>query len=126
MTKYDIGFNHLVGNKWPLKGWPMESWKRLEKLIGSRYSVSWQQGQDDMQEYFNWINSCRVLITNDSFGMHMTKHILFALPLRAYHFKKAFLPAGLPAPLALDVPAHIQTPTRTTASPSTRVGSRVR
>jgi len=70
-VKCDVGFNHLVGNKWPLKGWPMESWKRLEKLIGTKYSVSWQQGQDDMEEYFEWINSCRVLITNDSFGMHI-------------------------------------------------------
>lgn len=69
--KYDIGFNHLVGNKWPLKGWPMEYWYRLEKLIGTKYSVSWQQGQDNMDEYFEWINSCRVLITNDSFGMHI-------------------------------------------------------
>lgn len=69
--KYDIGFNHLVGNKWPLKGWPPENWKRLEQLIGKKYSVSWQQGQDDMKEYFEWINSCRVLVTNDSFGMHI-------------------------------------------------------
>ena len=69
--KYDIGFNHLVGNKWPLKGWPTDSWKRLEKLIGTKYSISWQQGQDNMDEYFEWINSCRVLVTNDSFGMHI-------------------------------------------------------
>jgi len=69
--KCDFGFNHLVGNKWPLKGWPMENWKRLEKLIGAKYSVSWQQGQDDMEEYFKWIDSCRVLVTNDSFGMHI-------------------------------------------------------
>jgi len=69
--KYDIGFNHLVGNKWPLKGWPIENWERLEKLIGTKYSISWQQGQDDMEEYFEWINSCRVLVTNDSFGMHI-------------------------------------------------------
>jgi heptosyltransferase-2 len=24
-----------------------------------------------MDEYFEWINSCRVLVTNDSFGMHI-------------------------------------------------------
>lgn len=69
--KYDIGFNYLAGNKWPLKGWPMSKWKKLEQLAGSKYSVSWQQGQDDMEKYFEWINSCRVLVTNDSFGMHI-------------------------------------------------------
>lgn len=69
--KYDIGFNYQVGNKWPLKGWPMTYWKRLEKLIGKKYSISWQQGLDDMENYFDWINSCRLLVTNDSFGMHL-------------------------------------------------------
>ncbi|MBF0595820.1 MAG: glycosyltransferase family 9 protein, partial [Candidatus Omnitrophica bacterium] len=69
--KFDIGFNYQVGNKWPLKGWPMTYWKKLEKLAGRKYSVSWQQGQDDMEAYFDWINSCRVLVTNDSFGMHI-------------------------------------------------------
>ncbi len=69
--KYDIGFNYLVGNKWPLKGWPIENWRRLEQLIGTKRSISWQEGQNDMEEYFEWINSCRVLVTNDSFGMHI-------------------------------------------------------
>ena len=69
--KYDIGFNYQVGNKWPLKGWPMAYWKELENLIGKKYSISWQQGLDDMEDYFEWINSCRVLVTNDSFGMHI-------------------------------------------------------
>jgi heptosyltransferase-2 len=78
--KYDIGFNYLVGNKWPLKGWPIEYWKKLEKLIGAKYSVSWQQGKDDMEEYFEWINYCRVLVTNDSFGLHI-----------ALAFKKKFV-----------------------------------
>lgn len=68
---YDIGFNHQVGNKWPLKGWPMEHWKKLEGLINGDYSISWQQGLDNIEDYFEWINSCRMLVTNDSFGMHI-------------------------------------------------------
>ena len=24
-----------------------------------------------MEEYFDWINSCRVIVTNDSFGLHL-------------------------------------------------------
>ncbi len=69
--KYDIGFNYQVGNKWPLKGWPMKNWKELERLIGKKYSISWQQGLDDMEKYFDWINSCRLVVTNDSFGLHV-------------------------------------------------------
>jgi heptosyltransferase-2 len=69
--KFDIGFNCHVGNKWPLKSWPMDYWQELERLIGDQYSVSWQQGLEDMEEYFEWINSCRLIITNDSFGLHL-------------------------------------------------------
>ena len=69
--KYDIGINYMVGNKWPLKAWPAEYWKELERLIGNKYTISWQEGLDDIEEYFEWINSCRLVITNDSFGMHI-------------------------------------------------------
>ncbi len=69
--KYEIGFNHEVGNKWPLKAWPMEHWKELQSLIGDKYSISWQQGRDNMEEYFEWVNSCKLVVTNDSFGMHI-------------------------------------------------------
>jgi heptosyltransferase-2 len=70
-VKYDIGFNYEVGNKWPLKAWPMEHWRILKELIGDKYTVSWQQGKENMEEYFEWIQSCRLLITNDSFGLHI-------------------------------------------------------
>lgn len=68
---YDIGFNYDVGKKWPNKAWPMEYWKELEKLIGNKYTISWQQGLKDIEEYFEWINSCQVIVTNDSFGLHI-------------------------------------------------------
>ncbi len=69
--KYDIGFNYFVGNKWPLKAWPMENWEILENGLKGKYSISWQQGKDNIEEYFDWINSCKLLVTNDSFGMHV-------------------------------------------------------
>jgi len=69
--KFDIGFNYEVGNKWPLKAWPAENWKRLESLIGDKYTISWQRGLDNIEDYFEWINSCRMIVTNDSFGMHI-------------------------------------------------------
>ncbi len=68
---YDIGFNYDVGKKWPNKAWPMEYWKELERLIGNKYSISWQQGLKNIEEYFEWINSCRVFVTNDSLGLHI-------------------------------------------------------
>lgn len=69
--KYDVGFNYLVGNKWPLKAWPSNNWKELENLLKNQYSISWQQGTKNIEEYFDWINSCKLLVTNDSFGMHI-------------------------------------------------------
>ena len=70
---YDIGFNYLVGTKWSfnVKAWPVDHFKKLESLIGEKYTVSWQQGRNNIEEYFEWINSCSVLVTNDSFGMHI-------------------------------------------------------
>lgn len=68
---YDIGFNYNVGEKWPIKAWPLEYWKELEGLIGNKYTVSWQQGLKSIEEYIEWINSCRMIVTNDSLGLHI-------------------------------------------------------
>lgn len=70
--KYDIGFNYEVGSKWPVKGMPLELWKELEKyFLELGYTVSWQEGKANLHEYMDWINSCRLLISNDSLGMHL-------------------------------------------------------
>lgn len=68
---FDIGFNNHVGEKWPIKAWPAEYWKELEKLIGARFTISWQKGLDSIEEYIEWINSCRLIVTNDSLGLHI-------------------------------------------------------
>lgn len=68
---YDIGFNHNVGDKWPIKAWPPEYWKELERLVGDRFTISWQKGLASIEEYIEWINSCKVLVTNDSLGLHI-------------------------------------------------------
>jgi heptosyltransferase-2 len=69
--EFDIGFNFKIGEKWPIKAWPSDNWKKLELLLKSYYKISWQQGLDNMEEYFEWINSCRLIVSNDSFGMHL-------------------------------------------------------
>ncbi len=66
--RYDFGFNHSVGSKWPTKAWSMDYWKQLERLLEQKYSVSWQKGHSHLGTYVNWINSCRVIVTSDSLG----------------------------------------------------------
>lgn len=67
----DVGLNWAVGSKWPNKGWPAEQWEELKTLLVRRYSFSTQQGMDELHEYMDWINSCRLLVTNDSLGLHI-------------------------------------------------------
>jgi len=69
--KYDVGFNIKVGRKWPDKAWSLENWKKLEEIIGNRHSISWQESLDNIYGYIDWINSCRLLVTNDSLGLHL-------------------------------------------------------
>lgn len=69
---YDVGFNYRVGSKWPTKAWPISRWIKLERLLQQRnLSVSWQEGQNDLEQYMDWINAGRLIITCDSLGMHL-------------------------------------------------------
>jgi heptosyltransferase-2 len=44
----------------------------LEKrLIEKGYSVSWQKGTTNLNQYMDWLNSCRLIVSNDSLGMHL-------------------------------------------------------
>ena len=64
--KYDVGINYLVGKKFPNKAWP--HWKIL---LGMLDSVSLQSEFGTLEEYMDWINSCRIIVTGDSLGMHI-------------------------------------------------------
>ena len=73
---FGIGFNYRVGSKWPAKAWFRENWDSLRDLIrenGPASVISWQPKEvlDDLNKYFDWINSCRVIVTNDSLGLHL-------------------------------------------------------
>lgn len=68
---YDVGLNHLIGAKFPLKRWPDQYWQELHADLSSDHSVCWQQGTSDIESYIDWIASCRVLVTNDSLGLHI-------------------------------------------------------
>lgn len=69
--KYDVGLNWAVGSKWPNKAWPSEKWVELKRLLEGKYRFTMQQGMDDLHAYIEWINSCRLLVTNDSLGLHI-------------------------------------------------------
>jgi len=69
--RYDVGLNHLIGKKFPLKRWPEAQWNILHDKLSPQYSVCWQQGETDIDNYIEWIASCRVLVTNDSLGLHI-------------------------------------------------------
>ena len=66
--RFDVGFNYSVGTKWPTKAWPIDRWKKLEKLLKKNYSISWQKGHKNISQYCQWIDSCRVIVTSDSLG----------------------------------------------------------
>lgn len=74
---YDVGLNTLVGQKWPTKSWMNEKWDELEaKLIAEGFKVSRQDKQDariltNLENYMDWINSCKIIVSNDSLGMHL-------------------------------------------------------
>jgi heptosyltransferase-2 len=68
---HDVGFNWAVGSKWPNKAWPAQKWEELKRLMAGEYACSMQQGMENLHDYMDWINSCRLLVTNDSLGLHI-------------------------------------------------------
>lgn len=72
VSRFKIGLNYLVGTKWPNKVWPKKNWERLYNLLSEDNNVvSWQQGKENIEEYIEWINSCDLLVTHDSLGLHI-------------------------------------------------------
>lgn len=74
---YDVLLNTTVGSKWPTKAWPIKNWDALEKkLIEDGYSVTRQDKQDnhiltDLNNYMDWLNSGKIIVSNDSLGLHL-------------------------------------------------------
>jgi heptosyltransferase II len=67
----DIGFNWTTSNKWANKSWPKAHWQSLELLLRGSYTVSWQKGLANINNYIDWINSCRLIVTADTLGLHI-------------------------------------------------------
>ncbi|MBP7089072.1 MAG: glycosyltransferase family 9 protein [Candidatus Omnitrophica bacterium] len=69
---FDVGFNWAASNKWTNKIWPKSYWQKLDSLLKDRFSISWQKGLDSLYDYIDWINSCRLIVTSDSLGLHLS------------------------------------------------------
>ncbi len=69
---YDIGLNNHVGPKWPTKSWANENWQELYRQLSQQYAVSWQQSLNSIKHYIDWLASCRLVITCDSLGLHLS------------------------------------------------------
>ena len=69
---YDIGLNHHVGVKWPVKAWPRAKWVALHAELERRgHALSWQQSLHSVRHYIDWLAACRTIVTNDSLGLHL-------------------------------------------------------
>jgi len=79
--KFDVALNTQVGRKWPIKAWPNEHWDFLEKkLVQEGMKVTRQDELKDgirvnkftnLESYMDWIHSARIIVTNDSLGLHL-------------------------------------------------------
>ncbi|HON55935.1 MAG TPA: glycosyltransferase family 9 protein, partial [bacterium] len=68
---YDIGFNMYVGPKFPIKQWPLDNWKKLANKLEKKYSITYQESLDNIYGYIDWLNKSKLIITNDSLGLHI-------------------------------------------------------
>jgi len=64
--KYKVGINYLVGEKFPNKVW--SHWRKLIYMLDS---VCPQRQFESLSGYIDWIDSCQIIVTSDSLGMHI-------------------------------------------------------
>lgn len=65
-----IALNTEVGHKWPTKRWT--GWDELrEKLKSNNLDYQDQRQYSTLEEYFDWIANSKMVITSDTFGMHL-------------------------------------------------------
>lgn len=65
----DVGLNFRVGGKFQDKTWPIRSWWEVNGNFIK--SSSWQPEQTTLCDYIDWINSCRLIVSCDSLGLHL-------------------------------------------------------
>ena len=69
---FDVGLNWNVHLDWTSKWWSKDNWKGADAALTKLgYSVSWQQGLNDFDEYMEWMNSCKLVISVETLGLHL-------------------------------------------------------
>jgi heptosyltransferase-2 len=65
-----VALNTEVGVKWPTKQWT--GWQDLKISMDKEY-IPWQSQKkyNTLEEYFEWIDNSKIVISSDSFGMHL-------------------------------------------------------
>ena len=69
--KKSIGLNNHGHLEWTSKHWPKKNWEELYQILKKNYSISWQKGLNNFEQYLNWINSNKLIITCDTLGLHL-------------------------------------------------------
>lgn len=65
-----IALNTEVGDKWPTKKW--ENWEELKGNLKSHNLYFEEQRHfSKLEDYFEWIAKSRLVVTSDTFGMHI-------------------------------------------------------
>ena len=68
--EHDLGLNVPPGVSLESGSWSHEHWARLEELVSGKYSCSCPQ-VGSLEGYFEWVHSCRILVTPDTFGLYL-------------------------------------------------------
>lgn len=72
VEEFDLGFNVQCDRGSLNRNWSEMRWRELESLCSDfSISYSFQEYGYSIEDYVNWIASCRVLVTPDSLGLHL-------------------------------------------------------
>lgn len=63
-----IGLNYQVGSKFKDKAWDRLNWLKVAQGLDN---TEYQPDYTNLYDYMDWINSCSIIITNDSLGLHL-------------------------------------------------------
>lgn len=65
-----VGLEARAGDRWPMKAWPF--YRELESRLRSEgYDVRVLEQRNDIRDYIEDINSCRLVVSGDTLAMHV-------------------------------------------------------
>lgn len=65
-----IGLEASAGARWPMKVWPFYG-ELKERLLSAGFDVKVFSHKEDMTDYINEVNSCKVIVAGDTLSMHI-------------------------------------------------------